>query len=142
MTRTTSGGPSPREDAQYRSVLVRARNDSEAPVYDFQVRVRLNYAENASSHGSPNDPPMILPPGEHAIWVDLVDFSVGELAGMPYVDFTFKDDRNRRWQRLHDGSLGRDRLSQAGWSKSVRGRWWALVRSKRRVMLRLKGPGA
>lgn len=123
---------------RYHSVLVRARNGSESPVYDFCVIVRNSYLRDAGGIASANDPPRILPPGEHDLWVDLVEFPHGGLARFPLIDFSFRDENDRRWQRLNDGSLGRDRLSQAGREASFRGRWWKLVRAKRRLEHRLQ----
>jgi hypothetical protein len=123
---------------RYSSVLVHARNGSESPAYDFRVLVRGSYLPEAPGHWSPDEPPMILPPGEHEVWIDLVEFPHGGLAGLPLIDFSFRDERGKRWQRLHDGSLGRDRLSRSGKERSLRGRWWALVRAKRHLGLRLR----
>lgn len=94
------------------SVRVAVRNASDAPVYDFEARVLHTFAPDAGSVGSHEL--HLLPPGEHDVWVDWIELPPSGLAGKPYVDFTFKDENGRRWQRLHDGGLGKDRTSRAG----------------------------
>jgi len=69
----------------------------------------------------------LLPPGESELWVDMVELPEYGLGGaMPDVDFTFMDVNHRRWQRLHDGRFGRDRISREGRLGSLRWRlgWW------------------
>jgi hypothetical protein len=94
------------------SVRVRVRNASEAPVYDFHVWVHYDYSPDSPVMGSQER--HILPPGETVVYADWVELPKSGLAGKPYVDLSFKDERGRRWQRLFDGGLGPDRLSREG----------------------------
>lgn len=119
-----------------KSVRVAVRNASDAPVYDFHAWVRKDYAPRSGSMGS--HLLHLLPPGESVVWADWVELPEGGLAGQPYVDLTFKDEHGRRWQRLHDGGLGPDRLSPEGRSARVRWvprrvlRWWLASKYRRR----------
>lgn len=113
-------------------VVVEAVNNSSEPVYAFHVWVRHNLAPGTGGMGSHER--RLLPPGSHRIHVDGVQIPEGGLADWPPVDVTFKDSGGRRWQRLHTGDLGRDRLSPEGRSRLLRYRlrgWWR--RTKPRV---------
>jgi hypothetical protein len=95
-------------------------------VYDFHVWVHHDYRPDSSVMGSQKR--HILPPGETVVDADWVELPENGLAGKPYVDLSFKDERSRGWQRLFDGGLGPDRLSRKGRSKrrairQLRG-WW------------------
>jgi hypothetical protein len=94
------------------SVMVRVRNASELPVYEVSVWVRFNYSPDAGSMGSHER--VVVPPGDTDVWADWVELPEGGLADDPYVDITFRDASGQRWQRLHDGSFGPDRLSPEG----------------------------
>lgn len=100
------------------SVLVRVRNGSEEPVYDAHVWVRSHYGTGAPMMGSHEQ--ILIPPGESEIWVDGVELSEGGLAGMPFVELTFRDAGERLWQRTHDGVLMPDQLSPAGLRRRAR----------------------
>ncbi len=93
-------------------VVVEALNSGPEPVYDFHVWVHHDLAPNSGMIGSHER--SILPPGSHTIYVDGVDIPESGLADKPYVDLTFRDSGNRRWQRLYNGKLSRDRISPEG----------------------------
>lgn len=100
------------------SVQVRVRNASELPVYEVSVWVRYSYAPDSGWMGSQER--VIVPPGDTDVWADWVNYPSSGLADDPYVDLSFRDSSGRRWQRLHDGSFGRDRISPEGRRRS---RW-------------------
>lgn len=122
----------PREDVEHgavntmggKSVRVKAKNASEEPVYEFTVWVHFDLSPKSGRIGSLD---RVLPPGEHDVWVDGVQIPEGGLAAFPTLDVTFVDTRGRRWQRLHNGRLGRDRISHVGrmhmWSDRLRWKW-------------------
>lgn len=122
-TRTETGATISSRPGQV-SVRVHVRNASDAPVYDFEARVRHHYGPDAPSMGSHEL--HMLPPGEQDVWADWIELPEGGLAGTPYVSFTFKDEKGLRWQRLHTGGLGRDRTSHHG--RRVAPRWRRLTR--------------
>jgi hypothetical protein len=88
-----------------KSVLIRARNGSAAPVYRFEAWVRHHYG---SDSGMTAGQPALLPPGETLVWVDFVELPEGGLAGFPQVDITFTDEGGRRWSRRYDGRIRRE----------------------------------
>lgn len=94
------------------SVRVTVRNASELPIYDVIAWVRFNYLPDSGASGSQDR--VIVPPGDTDVWVDWVEFPEGGLAGDPHVDLTFRDASGKRWQRLHDGSFGPDRMTREG----------------------------
>jgi hypothetical protein len=94
------------------SVRVRVRNASELPVYEVSVWVHFSYSPDAGSMGSQER--VIVPPGDTDVWADWVELPKSGLADDPYVDLSFRDSAGRRWQRLHDGSFGPDRISPEG----------------------------
>lgn len=110
-------------------VKVTAQNNSLEPVYDMHVWVHHSYDPRASRTGSHER--SILPPGSHDIYVDGIKMPEGGLAGLPYVDVTFRDTAGRRWQRLRDGELSRDKTSPEGMERLLRYRFrraWRLAR--------------
>lgn len=113
-------------------VEVTAQNTSLEPVYDLHVWVHHNYDPHATRTGSLER--SILPPGSHEIYVDGIEIPEGGLAGLPYVDVTFRDTAGRRWQRLHNGELSRDRSSPEGKERLLR---YRLRRGWRLAKLRL-----
>lgn len=114
-------------------VAVEALNTSDEPVYDFLVWVHHSYDARAPISGSLER--KILPPGSHVVLVDGIELPQGGLVGMPHVDVTFRDAADRRWQRLHNGELSRDRLSPDGRSTLLR---YSLRSAWRRTRLRIK----
>jgi len=101
-----------------RSVRVTVRNASELPVYEVSVWVHFDYRLDSSMMGSHER--VIVPPGDTDVWADWIELPEGGLADMPYVDLTFRDAAGSRWQRLHDGTFGSDRLSRSGSRGRVR----------------------
>jgi hypothetical protein len=88
-----------------KSVRIRARNGSAAPVYRFEAWVRHHYgADSRMTAGQP----ALLPPGETLVWVDFVQLPEGGLAGFPEVDITYTDEGGKRWSRSHDGRIRRE----------------------------------
>lgn len=113
-------------------VKVTAQNNSLEPVYDIHVWVHHSHDPNAPRTGSHER--SILPPGPHNIYVDGIEIPEGGLAGLPYVDVTFRDAAGRRWQRLHNGELSRDKTSREGIEKLLR---YRIRRAWRLAKLRL-----
>ncbi len=113
-------------------VKVTALNNSLEPVYDMHVWVHHNYHPQAPRSGSHER--SILPPGSHDIHVDGIEIPESGLAGLPYVDVTFRDTAGRRWQRLHNGDLSRDKISREGVERVLR---YRLRRAWRLAQLRL-----
>ena len=93
-------------------VVVAVQNSGVEPAYDVHVWVHHSYSPNAPRSGSHER--SVLPPGLHEFFVDGVCLSEGGLAGLPYVDVTFRDAGGRRWQRLYSGELSSDKTSPYG----------------------------
>lgn len=90
------------------SVRIAVLNASSEPVYDFIAWVKLSYDPKSGYMGGQER--HVLPPGESELWVDGVRLPKGGLAGLPHVDITFRDVRDKLWWRRHYGRLGADGL--------------------------------